>query len=348
MTRDKNPNWKGGISYWRKTYYNSIPYKDWQKAVFKRDRYLCQLCGAQHKGGVILHAHHLQSFARFPLLRLAINNGLTLCRECHSKVHSKKLQIGIIKSIDKTNTAMNMYDLEVEDNHNYFANDILVHNSATPRREDGEDMRIRGALGEIIYQKSRKELIAEGYLANAIVHYYKPRFDMDLKFKRYADIYKEAIVENEDRNKLIIRLAIDAYVSKRKVLVLVSHIEHGQRLYNILSAGNASYPRIVFMNGNSKDRNRDMDQYDIIIATPIYDEGYDLPALDCVILAAGGRSSIKITQRIGRVLRPKPDGRSALIYDFLDSPKYLNKHSKRRREILEEEFEVIGKERTFV
>lgn len=40
-----------------------------------------------------------------------------------------------------------VYDLEVADNHNFFANGVLVHNSATPYREDGRSDYIFALTG---------------------------------------------------------------------------------------------------------------------------------------------------------------------------------------------------------
>lgn len=58
----------------------STKYKIWRKAVFERDDYTCQMCNV--RGGV-LHADHIKQFAFFPNLRLDINNGRTLCIDCH-------------------------------------------------------------------------------------------------------------------------------------------------------------------------------------------------------------------------------------------------------------------------
>ena len=60
----------------------------WRKAVFERDDYTCQMCGKRSGNGinVILHPHHIKRFADYPELRFDVNNGITLCKECHSKV----------------------------------------------------------------------------------------------------------------------------------------------------------------------------------------------------------------------------------------------------------------------
>lgn len=75
-------NWKGGITPLNQQIRKSIEYKFWREAVFKRDNWICVLCG--QKGGN-LNADHIKSFALFPELRFAIDNGRTLCIDCHKK-----------------------------------------------------------------------------------------------------------------------------------------------------------------------------------------------------------------------------------------------------------------------
>lgn len=66
---------------------SSIQYNQWRTSVFKRDNYTCTNCNISSKCGfsVILNAHHIKSFALYPNLRLDINNGITLCENCHKK-----------------------------------------------------------------------------------------------------------------------------------------------------------------------------------------------------------------------------------------------------------------------
>ena len=63
----------------------TVQYKAWRAAVFERDDYTCQECGARSKAGerVQLHADHIVPFAVAPELRLEITNGKTLCVPCH-------------------------------------------------------------------------------------------------------------------------------------------------------------------------------------------------------------------------------------------------------------------------
>ena len=75
--------WMGGITPINAKIRNSIEYKLWREAVFKRDNYTCVWC-FDNKGGN-LNADHIKPFSLFPELRFAIDNGRTLCVDCHRK-----------------------------------------------------------------------------------------------------------------------------------------------------------------------------------------------------------------------------------------------------------------------
>lgn len=74
-------HWAGGISSERENIKSGYEYQQWVKSVFKRDDYTCQCCG---KRGVPLEAHHIYNFSDYPDLRTNIDNGITLCHDCHS------------------------------------------------------------------------------------------------------------------------------------------------------------------------------------------------------------------------------------------------------------------------
>ena len=81
-----NANWRGEKTSENILIRSSRQYKDWIKKVFERDSYTCQYCGT--KGGK-LNAHHIKPFSKFVELRIKIDNGLTLCKCCHTKAHEK-------------------------------------------------------------------------------------------------------------------------------------------------------------------------------------------------------------------------------------------------------------------
>lgn len=79
---DKHHNWQGGKTEESKAFRNSLEYRVWRKRVFERDQYTCQNC--DQIGGE-LNADHIKPFALYTELRLDLNNGRTLCRQCHLK-----------------------------------------------------------------------------------------------------------------------------------------------------------------------------------------------------------------------------------------------------------------------
>jgi len=79
-------NWKGGITPINLQIRHSLEYKLWRTAVFQKDNFTCIWCGDNRGGN--LNADHIKQFAYYPELRFAIDNGRTLCRECHKKTYT--------------------------------------------------------------------------------------------------------------------------------------------------------------------------------------------------------------------------------------------------------------------
>ena len=95
ITKERTPRGENAYNFSHGRFQRSLDdrrkpeYKAWRTAVFERDNYTCQHCGDNRGGN--LHAHHLKSFADFESLRYVVENGLTLCKDCHEKVHSKPI-----------------------------------------------------------------------------------------------------------------------------------------------------------------------------------------------------------------------------------------------------------------
>jgi 5-methylcytosine-specific restriction endonuclease McrA len=56
--------------------------RKWRKSVLERDNHTCQVCS--NKGN---HAHHQIQWSDSPIDRIKVENGITLCVECHAKEH---------------------------------------------------------------------------------------------------------------------------------------------------------------------------------------------------------------------------------------------------------------------
>jgi superfamily II DNA or RNA helicase len=79
-------------------------------------------------------------------------------------------------------------------------------------------------------------------------------------------------------------------------------------------------------------------EYKLVIASQVMDEGMDIPSIGAVIMGGGGKSRIKLTQRLGRGLRRKTTGLNRVyIVDFMDRTHvFLNAHSKKRKKFYED------------
>ncbi len=82
---EKNANWRGGLTAIKRGIKRSAQYYQWRKTVLTRDKYTCQRCGQKN----VRLAHHILPFKEFQLYRFDINNGITLCEDCHKLTHKE-------------------------------------------------------------------------------------------------------------------------------------------------------------------------------------------------------------------------------------------------------------------
>jgi len=79
---NKHPNWKGGkILYWK-------------NKRLSKDKHTCQVCGLKDK--LIMDVHHIKPVKNEQDRRYGIQdikNLITLCPNCHRKVHKKIVKL---------------------------------------------------------------------------------------------------------------------------------------------------------------------------------------------------------------------------------------------------------------
>lgn len=65
-----------------RNYEEDKEYRDFRKAVRKRDKFKCKMCGSTEK----LQVHHIIPWSKSYELRYTVSNGITLCKECHKSI----------------------------------------------------------------------------------------------------------------------------------------------------------------------------------------------------------------------------------------------------------------------
>ena len=88
--RGKNhPRWIKDRSKLKKKRFSSSDRENiftWRSDVFFKFEYVCQKCG--QIGGYLI-THHIKNWADNLDLRYDINNGIVLCKKCHTEFHRK-------------------------------------------------------------------------------------------------------------------------------------------------------------------------------------------------------------------------------------------------------------------
>ncbi|MFX1587607.1 MAG: HNH endonuclease [Promethearchaeota archaeon] len=95
---------------------NSNEYKEWRNKVFLRDNYICQECGSKNN----LQAHHKIFVSEDNNKIFDIDNGITLCIDCHAEKHSEVEDLILSKKKNKILYKKVINNVEYIKNENGF------------------------------------------------------------------------------------------------------------------------------------------------------------------------------------------------------------------------------------
>ena len=217
--------------------------------------------------------------------------------------------------------------------------------TATPYREDNQQIRIEGTFGRVLIRISASDLIDLEYLVKPYIRMI-PIQHLE-QSDSYQDAYDKHIVNNWERNFRIKQIAEECKKKGYPTMILVERLDHGVILESMVKDS-------AFVAGGDKgeddpteeERNfrrqmlaKTQRNEQILIATQWANVGIDAPALTVLILGGSGTSMVTTMQQIGRVLRTSPDtGKGfALIFDFMSDQKHLHDHAVRREKIYKSE-----------
>lgn len=217
--------------------------------------------------------------------------------------------------------------------------------TATPFMKDDEEanMRLMASSGPIGIKVTEKQLIDCGVLARPYFKFVKLTTKPKYLNKRtqWQSAYRIGIVENEERNQLIVKEALEAAKHKLPVMCLVAHKSHGATLEKMMNSAGL-HAAFIFGDNNAEERKQRLaelkrGEIDVLIGSTILDVGVDVPAVGMVILAGAGKAEVSIRQRIGRGLRAKKDSPNVCFIVDFDDPfnQYLFNHANQRRAIIE-------------
>ena len=212
---------------------------------------------------------------------------------------------------------------------------------------DGKGLMVEAAFGPVVERVTNEELIELGVNARPtirMVEVDRPMIDSNLDWQ---SVYKEGIVLNPHRNLLVANWAAKFAGKKWPTLVLVRELWHGDNISTLLRDKQVPH---AFVHGQMPTDEVERQKVrltegkiGVLIASPIFGEGVDIPSVRALIVADGGQSTANVLQKIGRGLRRKADDNRLDVIDFADmTHKWLAKHSQERVALYQGEgFEVI-------
>jgi superfamily II DNA or RNA helicase len=284
---------------------------------------------------------------------------------------------GKIISIKEIEMPENVYNLHIENNHNYFADNINVKNcdqaeaksltsimtklencpyrfgvTGTLKGTKTNQLVLEGLFGPVKVVATTNELIKKEILSNLKINilllYYN---ENERKVKRD---YKEEInflLSHSGRNEYIKNLTLSC---KGNTLVLFQFVEkHGKLLYEEIKKESGNRP-VFFVwsdvKGDERDEIRQIVEKEtnaIIIASSVFVRGVNIKSLKHLIFTSPTKARRTVLQSIGRTLRKSETKDYAVIYDIVDYLSYKKRnnyaieHYKERMEIyMEEDFNI--------
>lgn len=227
-----------------------------------------------------------------------------------------------------------------------------------------QDTLVFGLLDGPAFETTYEHLVSIGRIAQ--IHYCMVPIDGKmLKFRgRFQKIHESFVQKNHHRTEKIQQAATFVQSLGKKMLVLVGTKKHaeiimsqvtGVRQIGVFGAGkcwvweddeDGESLKLVQKPISYSQFSKDFDngEYDMVVATTVMNEGFDLPECDLIVNAAGGKEAKSLMQKVGRGARSKKKGlNNGFVLDFYDKGHvYTFSHSKKRETIYKDKIKAIG------
>jgi superfamily II DNA or RNA helicase len=274
-----------------------------------------------------------------------------------------------------------VYNLEVEDTHTYIANGLAVHNchhakgenwrgpmldsqakyrlglSATVFFDNESELEkgviwLRACCGDIKYEVSTSLLVDQGYLMRQHVEIYRIKEPVIPDEKWNKELQNKLIYNNLHRNKIIVLLTMRQLEKGHNVLIISNRLSQIDEISNLLFKYGVEHATITGSDPTDA-RNLRMNDFksgvfNVLVGT-VFHEGIDIPEVECVINAEGGKD-VKTTIQRMRNMTPSEGKTKSILIDFWDdTSKYFRRHSNARLKTYESEHAfVIDKEKSWL
>ncbi len=207
--------------------------------------------------------------------------------------------------------------------------------SGTPLdRSDQRALISIGAIGPVVYRIKAKVLQERGVLAVPTVNVI-PIYQ-ETPHREWDKVYQDLVVDSDHRNGAVIHAMSKSMENGHLPgIVFVRRIKHG---YALAKMARRKGHNVKVVEGKTPLllRQDACDQLgsgrlDWVIATKVFTEGVNIPALHTVICAQGGKSIADTIQQIGRGMRVTKTKSSLTVWEIGDKGNdFLHRHAKVR------------------
>lgn len=216
--------------------------------------------------------------------------------------------------------------------------------SGTPISFENEELKIKtiGLSGKILKRVSNQTLIDKKVSLKPKIIMYKN--EIGREWNDYQSNYEMNVKLSKNRANIIAD-----YIEQnptKQILISVNHLDHGRFLQKFIKQSKSINVEFVFSNHDLRKELLDSfksGENRVLITSMILKEGVNIPNIQSLIFACGGKSVITVKQLIGRLIRNNGDNEEEVeVVDFFDTFKHLSSHSKIRMNIYKNEgFEII-------
>ena len=219
----------------------------------------------------------------------------------------------------------------------YILSPVKIGFTATLPTEEEKELALEGLIGPVVGEQTINEATDLGILAEPQIKLIKAPYDGWVREqKRYPDVYEQGIIQNEKRNRIIVDIIMKHKERGDVSLIFVNRLEHGENLVALFKEVGGCY--VPFVRGDMKPVERKNVKESLLskkrkvaIATTAWKEGINIPSLNVVFNAGGGKDELPVLQTIGRGLRRTDEKDKVIIYDIFDpSHNYLISHFGQR------------------
>lgn len=193
--------------------------------------------------------------------------------------------------------------------------------TATPHRQDGHQPIIFMQAGPIRHVVTEKSVhFIQQVQLSTLQTDFPPELYIDRERPHISDVYR-CLMNNEERNKLIISDVLSIIAQQRNPIVLTERREHADILCSLLAEKEIKFQ---LLRGAMKAKDRvyamaNLDEVQVLVATGKYiGEGFDLPKLDTLFLALPISWKGLLAQYVGRIQRQFEGKDKVMVFDYLD------------------------------